>query len=54
MGVHQLQVSELTIEAKGKKGEAYLQAVEDEMTGDHPTNEGSEEDNKETSDKLGV
>ena len=50
-GAHNLGVGELSEEAKGLKGEAYLEAVEEEMTGDHAVNEGSEEDNKETSDK---
>ncbi len=44
-GAHNLGVGELSVEAKGLKGEAYLKAVEEEMTGDHAANEGSSEDN---------
>ncbi len=51
-GAHNLGVGELSEEAKGLKGEAYLKAVEAEMTGDHAANEGSLEDNEQTSDKL--
>lgn len=51
MGAHNLAVSELTEEAKGKRGKEYLDAVSKEF-GDHRINEGSEEDNAQTSDKL--
>ena len=50
MGNHNLKVSELTEESKNLKGEAYLKAVADEFLSE--PDEGSEEDNKETSDKL--
>lgn len=50
-GAHRLANSELAIKAKGKTGEAYLNAVEEEMTGDHAADEGSEQDNEETTDK---
>lgn len=51
-GEHRLAVSELSLEAKGKKGKEYLDAVAKEMTGTHAQNEGSESDNEATSDKL--
>lgn len=41
-GAHRLGVGEIN---KDLKGEEYLKAVENEMTGDHPENEGSKEDN---------
>lgn len=50
-GAHRLGVGELSEEAKGLKGEAYLKAVEAEMTGDHAANEGSKEDNANSSGK---
>jgi len=49
-GAHRLAVSELS---KSKsKGDKYLSEVQSEMTGDHVMNEGTEQDNKKTSDKL--
>lgn len=45
-GAHRLAAAELSVSAKNLKGEAYLKAVENEMTGDHVVNEGSEGDNK--------
>jgi hypothetical protein len=51
-GAKRLAVSELSEEAKGLKGKAYLDAVEKEFKQDHVVNEGSEEDNEETSDKV--
>lgn len=51
-GAHRLNVSEMSIEDEGKTGEEYLTAVEEEMTGDHAADEGSAEDNAQTSDKL--
>lgn len=50
-GAHRLAASELSESAAGKKGEAYLKAVEAEMTGDHVADEGCESDNKATSDQ---
>lgn len=49
-GAHRLAVSELSEYAKDKKGEAYLSAVEAEFK--ENATEGSEADNKETSDKM--
>lgn len=51
-GAHRLAAAELTKNAKDLKGDAYLNAVEAEMTGEHVVNEGTEKDNKETSDKI--
>ena len=49
-GAHRLAVAELS---KSKsKGKQYLKEVESEMTGKHVVNEGTESDNKSTSDKL--
>ncbi len=50
-GAARLSVGELSVEAKGKKGKAYLDAVYAEFSPEHQVNEGSEEDNEETSDK---
>jgi hypothetical protein len=50
MGAKNLAVSELTIEAKDKKGEAYVNAVVEEFK--HQEDEGTEENNKASSDKL--
>ena len=51
MGNHNLKVSELTEESKNLKGEAYLAAVANEFD---ELDEGSEEDNKKTSDKIKI
>jgi len=51
-GAKRLSVGELSEEAKGLKGKAYLDAVAKEFAAEHQVNEGSESDNEETSDKL--
>lgn len=51
-GSHSLSTGELSIEAKGLKGKAYLDAVAKEFSPEHQVNEGSLEDNAKTSDKL--
>ena len=50
-GEHRLAVSELSETKKYLKGEAYLKSVAEEMTSSHAEDEGSESDNKATSDK---
>ncbi|MEI6093514.1 MAG: hypothetical protein WCQ47_07525 [bacterium] len=50
MGAHNLAVSELTEDAKGKSREAYVNAVAEEFK--HLADEGSEDNNKVSSDKI--
>lgn len=50
MGSRNLGVSELTLDSKGKKGEAYLAAVYKEAASDHKVGEGSKEDNAVSAD----
>lgn len=49
-GAHRLAVSELSVKSK-TSGQAYLNQVGDEMSSEHLANEGSEEDNQQSSDK---
>lgn len=51
-GAHRLGTGELSEEHPDSTGEEYLKQVQEELTGDHAANEGSEEDNTQTSDKL--
>lgn len=51
-GAHRLQVSEMTLKNKNSRDEKYLNDVEDEMVKENAANEGSSEDNADTSDKL--
>lgn len=52
MGARNLAVSEMTLENKGKTRDAYLDSVYREFSPEHHVNEGSKQDNAQTSDKF--